>query len=60
MKMNLYTQNTLINSQAQYFQNQLGSQYQSQPVLRLGSLSNRTFIPLFIQGNKSCTSCSGK
>jgi len=56
MKMNLYTQNTLINSQAQYFQNQLGSQ----PVLRLGSLSNRTFIPLFIQGNKSCTSCSGK
>ena len=56
MKMNLYTQNTLINSQAQYFQNQIGFQ----PVIRLGSLNNRTLIPLFIQGNKSCTSCSGK
>ena len=60
MKMSLYTQNTLINSQTQYFQNQLGFQNQPQPIMRLGSVNNRTFLPLLIQGNKSCKSCGGK
>jgi len=58
MKMNLYSQNQLSNSQIQYLTQQLQSHVQ--PLLRLGSTSNRNFMPLLIQGNKSCKSCSGK
>ena len=58
MKMNLYSQNQLSNTQIQYLTQQLQSQVQ--PLLRLGSTSNRNFMPLLIQGNKSCKSCSGK
>ena len=36
MKMNLYTQRDIINNQSLYIQNQLGTQLQAQPVLRLG------------------------
>ena len=60
MKMNLYTQRDIINNQSLYIQNQLGTQLQTQPVLRLGSSINRIFLPLFIQGNKNCKSCGGK
>ena len=60
MKMNLQTQRDVINSQSIYIQSQLGSQLQAQPVIRLGSSINRSFLPLFIQGNKSCKSCGGK
>jgi hypothetical protein len=62
MKMNLQTQNTIITNQSQYIQRQLGyqSQLQTQPILRLGSSINRTFLPLLIQGNKYCKSCGGK
>jgi len=60
MKMNLYTQRDIINNQSLYIQNQLGTQLQAQPVLRLGSSINRIFLPLFIQGNKNCKSCGGK
>lgn len=58
MKMNLYSQNQLSNIHIQYLTQQLQSQVQ--PLLRLGSTSNRSFMPLLIQGNKSCKSCSGK
>ena len=60
MKMNLQTQRDVIVSQSIYIQRQLGSQLQTQPTLRLGSSINRSFLPLFIQGNKSCKSCGGK
>ena len=60
MKMNLYTQNDLINNQLQYIISQQVLQFQSQPVLRLGSANNRNFLPMSIQGNKYCKSCSGK
>jgi hypothetical protein len=60
MKMNLQTQNDVIASQSIYIQNRLGLQFQAQPVIRLGSSINRNFLPLFIQGNKSCKSCGGK
>lgn len=60
MKMNLQTQRDVIVSQSIYIQRQLGSQLQAQPTLRLGSSINRSFLPLFIQGNKSCKSCGGK
>ncbi len=60
MKMNLQTQREVINSQSLYIQSQLGPQFQAQPIIRLGSSINRTFLPLFIQGNKYCKSCSGK
>ena len=60
MKMNLQTQRDVIVSQSIYIQTQLGSQLQAQPTLRLGSSINRSFLPLFIQGNKSCKSCGGK
>ena len=60
MKMNLQTQRDVIVSQSIYIQRQLGSQLQAQPTLRLGSSINRSFLPLFIQGNKSCKSCGSK
>jgi hypothetical protein len=60
MKMNLQTQNDVIVNQSTYIQNRLGAQFQGQPVLRLGSVGNRNFLPLYIQGNKYCKSCSGK
>jgi hypothetical protein len=60
MKMNLQTQRDVINSQSTYIQNRLGPQLQAQPMLRLGTSANRNFLPLFIQGNKYCKSCSGK
>ena len=60
MKMNLYTQNDLISNQTQYVINQQILQNQSQPIIRLGSLNNRNFLPLFMQGNKHCKSCNGK
>ena len=60
MKMNLQTQNDVIANQSLYIQNRLGLQFQSQPVLRLGSSANRIFLPLFIQGNKYCKSCGSK
>ena len=60
MKMNLQTQRDVIVSQSIYIQRQLGTQLQAQPTLRLGSSINRSFLPLFIQGNKSCKSCGGK
>ena len=58
MKMNLQTQNDVVNNQAAYIQNQFGNI--TQPILRLGSSANRNFMPLFIQGNKYCKSCGGK
>jgi len=60
IKMTLYTQNDLINNQTQYLINQQIIQNQTQPVIRLGSSINRNFLPLYIQGNKYCKSCSGK
>lgn len=60
MKMNLQTQRDVIVSQSIYIQTQLGTHLQGQPTLRLGSSINRSFLPLFIQGNKSCKSCGGK
>jgi hypothetical protein len=60
MKMNLQTQNDVINNQTVYIMNQLGPYFQAQPMLRLGSYTNRNFLPLYIQGNKNCKSCGGK
>jgi len=60
MKMNLQTQNDVVNNQTAYIQNQLGPYFQAQPILRLGSSANRNFLPLYIQGNKYCKSCGGK
>ena len=60
MKMNLQTQRDVINSQSIYIQRQLGTQFQAQPTLRLGTVNNRSFLPLFIQGNKAFKSCGGK
>ena len=60
MKMNLQTQRDVIVNQSIYIQSRLGGQLQAQPTLRLGSSANRSFLPLFIQGNKSCKSCGGK
>ena len=57
MKMNLQTQRDVIANQSIYIQSRLGGQLQAQPTLRLGSSANRSFLPLFIQGNKSCKSC---
>jgi len=36
------------------------TQAQVQPLLRLGSVSNRNMMPLLITGNKSCRTCGGK
>ena len=58
LKMKLYSQNELTNIQNQVLRQNF--QYQPQPLLRLGSSTNRNFLPLQVQGNKSCKSCSGK
>jgi len=55
LKMNLVSQNQLVYNQIQ--QTKL---VQQQPLLRLGSTSNRSFLPLLITGNKSCKTCGGK
>jgi hypothetical protein len=57
LKMNLVTQSQLTYNQIQYVQQ---VQQQTQPLLRLGSASNRNMLPLLITGNKSCKSCGGK
>lgn len=58
LKMKLYSQNELTNIQNQVLRQHF--QYQPQSFLRLGSSTNRNFLPLQVQGNKSCKSCSGK
>jgi hypothetical protein len=55
LKMNLVSQSQLTYNQIQQIQQQ-----QTQPLLRLGSASNRNMMPLLITGNKSCKSCGGK
>jgi hypothetical protein len=57
--MNLVSQSQLVYNQIQYMQ-QIQIQAQTQPLLRLGSTSNRSFLPLLISGNKSCKTCGGK
>ena len=57
LKMNFFTQNRLVYNQIQYIEQ---TQAQTQPLLRLGSTSNRNFLPLLITGNKSCKTCGGK
>uniref|UniRef100_A0A6C0H413 Uncharacterized protein n=1 Tax=viral metagenome TaxID=1070528 RepID=A0A6C0H413_9ZZZZ len=54
--MNLVSQNQLVYNQIQ----QTKHVQQQQPLLRLGSTSNRNFLPLLITGNKSCKTCGGK
>jgi hypothetical protein len=56
LKMNLVSQNQLVYNQIQ----QTKHVQQQQPLLRLGSTSNRNFLPLLITGNKSCKTCGGK
>ena len=55
LKMNLVSQSQLTYNQIQQIKQQ-----QTQPLLRLGSASNRNMMPLLITGNKSCKSCGGK
>jgi len=57
LRMNFVTQSQLAYNQIQYAQQ---TQIQTQPLLRLGSASNRNFLPLLITGNKSCQTCGGK
>jgi hypothetical protein len=57
LKMNLVSQNQLVYNQIQQTKH---VQQQQQPLLRLGSTSNRNFLPLLITGNKSCKTCGGK
>lgn len=59
LKMNLVSQSQLVYNQIQYMQ-QIQAQAQTQPLLRLGSISNRSFLPLVINGSKSCKTCGGK
>jgi predicted Zn-ribbon and HTH transcriptional regulator len=59
IKMNLVSQSQLTYNQIQQIQ-QAQQQQQAQPLLRLGSASNRNMMPLLITGNKSCKSCGGK
>jgi len=59
LRMNFVTQSQLAYNQIQYAQ-QTQTQTQTQPLLRLGSASNRNFLPLLITGNKSCQTCGGK
>jgi len=54
LKMNLVSQNQLVYNQIQQ------TKHVQQPLLRLGSTSNRNFLPLLITGNKSCKTCGGK
>ena len=58
LKIKLYSQNELTNIQNQVLTQNF--QYQPQSFLRLGCSTNRNFLSLKIQGNKSCKSCSGK
>ena len=59
LRMNFVTQSQLAYNQIQYAQH-TQIQTQTQPLLRLGSASNRNFLPLLITGNKSCQTCGGK
>ena len=52
--MNLVSQSQLTYNQIQQVQQK------TQPLLRLGSVSNRKMLPLLITGNKSCKTCGGK
>jgi len=60
IKMNLVSQSQLTYNQIQQIQLAQQQQQQAQPLLRLGSASNRNMMPLLITGNKSCKSCGGK
>ncbi len=55
--MNLVSQSQLTYNQIQQVQQ---VQQKTQPLLRLGSVSNRKMLPLLITGNKSCKTCGGK
>ena len=57
LRMNLVSQSQLVFNQIQQSQQE---QQQVQPLLRLGSASNRNMMPLLITGNKSCKTCGGK
>lgn len=57
LKMNLVSQSQLVYNQIQQTRR---VQQQQQPLLRLGSVSNRNLLPLLITGNKSCKTCGGK
>ena len=57
LKMSLVSQSQLTYNQIQQAQQ---VQRQTQPLLRLGSVSNRKMLPLLISGNKSCKTCGGK
>ena len=57
LRMNLVSQSQLVFNQIQRSQQE---QQQAQPLLRLGSASNRNMMPLLITGNKSCKTCGGK
>lgn len=57
LKMSLVSQSQLTYNQIQQAQQ---VQQQAQPLLRLGSVSNRKMLPLLISGNKSCKTCGGK
>jgi len=57
LKMNLVSQSQLTYNQIQQSQQ---VQQKTQPLLRLGSVSNRKMLPLLITGNKSCKTCGGK
>jgi|UniRef100_A0A6C0DVB5 hypothetical protein len=57
LRMNLFTQNQLANIQNQYIAQQQG---QTSNLIRLGATQNRNFLPLVLQGNKSCKTCGGK
>ena len=57
LRMNLVSQSQLVFNQIQRSQQE---QQQVQPLLRLGSASNRNMMPLLITGNKSCKTCGGK
>ena len=59
IKMNLLSQTQLTYNQIQQIQ-RAQQQQQTQPLLRLGSASNRNMMPLLITGSKSCKSCGGK
>jgi len=58
LRMNLFTQNQLTNIQSQYITQQ--QQNQTIHIMRLGATQNRNYVPLPVQGNKSCKSCGSK
>jgi len=57
LQMNLVSQSQLTYNQIQQTQQ---VQQKTQPLLRLGSVSNRKMLPLLITGSKSCKTCGGK